>query len=68
MDMTLNEFERRTSTSWNEKYQRLTVDMTKNKYMGSYRLGSHSLLFQLSLLFKLVQNVSRSLDNFLSIK
>ena len=31
MDMTLNEFKVLTSTCWNEKYQPLTVDMTKGK-------------------------------------
>ena len=39
MDMTLNEFKLLTSTCWNEKYQPLTIDMTKDRYMGRYRLG-----------------------------
>ena len=39
MDMTLNEFKLLTSTCWNEKYQPLTIDMTKDKYTGRYRLG-----------------------------
>ena len=34
MDMTLNEFKLLTSTCGNEKYQPLTVDMTKDKYTG----------------------------------
>ena len=34
MDMTLNEFKLLTSTCLNEKYQPLTIDMTKNKYTG----------------------------------
>ena len=34
MDMTLNEFKFLTSTCWNEKYQQLTFDMTKDKYTG----------------------------------
>ena len=34
MDMTLNEFKLLTSTCWNEKYQPLTIDMTKDKYTG----------------------------------
>ena len=38
MDMTLNEFKLLTSTCWNEKYQPLTIDMTKDKYQGRYRL------------------------------
>ena len=43
MDMTLNEFKLLTSTGWNEKYQPLTIDMTKNKYTGRYRLGLNSI-------------------------
>ena len=39
MDMTLDEFKYLTSTCWKEKYQPLTVDMTKVKYTGRYRLG-----------------------------
>ena len=38
MDMTLNEFKLLTSTCWNEKYQPLTNDMTKDKYQRRYRL------------------------------
>ena len=37
MDMTLNEFKYLTSTCWNEKYQPLTIDMSKDKYTGRYR-------------------------------
>ena len=36
MDMSLNEFKYLTSTCWNEKYQPLTIDMTKDKYCGRY--------------------------------
>ena len=43
MDMTLNEFKILTSTCWNEKYQPLTIDMTKDKYTGRYRLGLNSI-------------------------
>ena len=43
MDMTLNEFKNLTNTCWNEKYIRLTVDMTKDKYCGRYRLGLNSI-------------------------
>ena len=39
MDMTLNEFKLFTSTCWNEKYQPLTSDMTKDKFCGCYKLG-----------------------------
>ena len=43
MDMTLNEFKLLTSTSWNGKYQPLTIDMTEDKYTGRYRLGLNSI-------------------------
>ena len=43
MDMTLNEFKYLTSTCWNEKYQPLTIDMTKDLYQGRYRLGLYSI-------------------------
>ena len=43
MDMTLNEFKLLTSTCYNEKYQLLTIDMTKDKYQGRYRSGLNSI-------------------------
>ena len=43
MDMTLNEFKLLTATCWNEKYQPLTIDMTKDKYTGRYRLGLNNI-------------------------
>ena len=43
MDLTLNEFKFLTSTFWNEKYQPLTIDMTKDRYQGRYRLGLNSI-------------------------
>ena len=43
MDMTLNEFKLLTSTCWNKNYQPLTIDMTKDKYTGRYRLGLNSI-------------------------
>ena len=43
MDMTLNEFKLLTSTCWNEKSQPLSIDMTKDKYTGRYRLGLNSI-------------------------
>ena len=43
MDMTLNEFKLLTSNCWNEKCQPLTIDMTKDKYTGRYRLGLNSI-------------------------
>ena len=38
-DMTLNEFQYLTSTSWGEKYQPFTIDMTNDNYTGRYCLG-----------------------------
>ena len=43
MDMTLNEFKILTRTCWNEKYIPLTIDMTKDRYQGRYRLGLNSI-------------------------
>ena len=43
MDMTLNEFKLLTSTCWNRNYQPLTIDMSKDKYTGRYRLGLTSM-------------------------
>ena len=43
MDMTLNEFNYLTSTCWNKSYQPLTIDTTKDKYTGRYRLGLNSV-------------------------
>ena len=43
MDMTLKEFKLLTTNCWIEKYQLLTIDMSKDKYQGRYRLGLNSL-------------------------
>ena len=43
MDMSLDEFKYLTSTCWNQNYQPLTIDMTKYKYQGRYRLGLNSI-------------------------
>ena len=43
MDMTFIEFQLFTSTCWNQKYQPLTINMTKNKSTGRYSLGLSSL-------------------------
>ena len=43
MDMTLNEFKLLTSICWNQNYRPLTIDMTKDKYQGRYRLGLNSI-------------------------
>ena len=42
-DITLNELKYLTSTCWIEKYKPLTIDMTKNRYQGRYRLGLNSI-------------------------
>ena len=52
MDMTLNEFKILTSTCWNEKYQTLTIDMTKDRYQGRYRLGLNSIFVPHTTLFE----------------
>ena len=44
MDMTLDEFKSLISICWNEKYHPLTIDMTKDKYTGRYRLGLNSII------------------------
>ena len=43
MDMTYREFKELTSICWNEKYQPLTIDMTRDKFTGRYRLGLCSI-------------------------
>ena len=43
MHMTLKEFKYLTSTCWNAKYIPLTIDLTKYKYTGRYRLGLNSI-------------------------
>ena len=43
MDMTLDEFKLLTSICWSEKYQPLTIDMTKDEYTGRYRLGLNNI-------------------------
>ena len=43
MDMTLKEFKILTSICGNKSYQPLTIDMTKDKYTGRYRLGLNSI-------------------------
>ena len=43
MDMILNEFKLLTATCWNDIYQPLTIDMTKDKYQGRYRLGLNNI-------------------------
>ena len=55
MDMTFDEFKNLTSTCWNEKYQPLTFDLSKDKYFGRYRLGLSSLFVPDSSPFLLVK-------------
>ena len=43
MDMSLNEFKLLVSTCWSEKCQALTIDMSKDKDTGRYRLGLNSI-------------------------
>ena len=43
IDTILNEFKILTSNCWNEKYQPLTIEMTKDKFSGRYRLRLNSL-------------------------
>ena len=42
MEMTLDGFNYLISTCWNEKYQPLTIDMTKDKNCGRCGLGLKS--------------------------
>ena len=51
MDMTLNEFNLLTSSCWNEKNQPLTIDMTKDKLFGRYRLVLNSIFVPDTSLF-----------------
>ena len=43
MDMTLKEFKYLTNICWNKNYHPLTIDMTKDKYQGRYRLGLNNI-------------------------
>ena len=43
MEMTLNEFKLLTSTCCNKNYQPLTIDLTKDKFTGRYRLGLNNI-------------------------
>ena len=43
MDMTLNEFKLLTNICWDEKYQPLTIDMSKDKICERYRLGLNNI-------------------------
>ena len=43
MDMSLIEIKYLTSTCWNEKYQPITIGMTKDKNCRPYRLRLNSI-------------------------
>ena len=51
--MTFNESKFLTFTRWNEKYQPLPIDMTKDNYTGGYRLGLNSWFIPDSSPFKI---------------
>ena len=36
--MTVDEFKNLTSTCWNDNFQPLTIDMTKDNFLGFYRM------------------------------
>ena len=55
MDMNPIEFKLLTSTCRNKNYQPLTIDMTKDKNTGRYRLGLRVYLFLIVLLFELIK-------------
>ena len=42
-DMTLEDIKYLTNTCCDEKYQPLTIDMTKDNYTGCYRIGLNSI-------------------------
>ena len=50
-NMTLKDVNHLTSTLRNEKYQPLTIDMTKDRYQGRYRFGLRSIVVPVSSLF-----------------
>ena len=56
MDMTLYEIKYITSICWKGNYQPPTIDMTKYKYTGRYRLGLDSIfLFLIAHRFKVIK-------------
>ena len=57
MDKSLNEFKFLTSTCWREKYQPLTIDLTKDKCTVRYRLGLNSIFVPDSTPFKINKRV-----------
>ena len=53
--MIVIEFKYLTSTCWDKQYQHLTIDMTKDKYTGRYRLGLKSLFVPNSSHFQTIK-------------
>ena len=53
MDMTPKKIELLTTICWYKTYQPLTIDITKVKYTGRYRLELISMFVQIATLFKL---------------
>ena len=43
MDMTIGEFKLLANSCWQTNFQPLTIDMTKDKWVGRYRLGLDSI-------------------------
>ena len=43
MDLTINEIKILKSICWKDKYQPLTIDWTKDKYIGRFSLGLISI-------------------------
>ena len=43
MDRALNEIKNLTSICWDKKDQSLTIDLSRDKYTGRYRLGLFSV-------------------------
>ena len=43
IDMTLKEFNYLISTCWDKQYQPLSIDMTKDKFLGRFRLGLNNI-------------------------
>ena len=53
--MNLYGFKYLTSTCWDKKQQPLTIDMTKDKFTGRYRLGLNSFFVPNSSPFQITK-------------
>ena len=68
MDKTPKHFNLLTFIRWNERYQPLTIDTTKDKYNGRCRLGLNFLYFPSSrFLPSIFSRLLFSLEKYLSI-